>query len=108
MCFNKMKATEQFNNVFTTVASSLVNKLPQGTGKFGDDHVSSFYQGKDVIPNAFCLKEVNVDNINQILNSMSANKATGLDNLSARFIKDGARVIAHIVNTFVRELYPMI
>ena len=89
------------------MASFLVNKLPQGTGKFGDDHVSSFCQGKDVIPNAFCLKEVNVDNINQILNSMCANKATGLDDLSARLIKDGARVIApmitHIVNMSIRQ-----
>ena len=107
MCFDKLKVAEQFNVFFTTVASSLVNKLPQGTGKFGDDHVSSFYQGKDVIPNAFCLKEVNVDNINQILNSMCANKATGLDDLSARLIKDGARVIApmitHIVNMSIRQ-----
>ena len=107
MCFDKLKVAEQFNMFFTTVASSLVNKLPQGTGKFGDDHVSSFYQGKDVSPNAFCLKEVNVDNINQILNSMSANKATGLADLSARFIKDGARVIApmitHIVNMSIRQ-----
>ena len=108
MCFDKLKVAEQFNMFFTTVASSLVNKLSQGTGKFGDDHVSSFYQGKDVSPkNAFCLKEVNVDNINQILNWMSANKATGLGDLSARFIKDGARVIApmitHIVNMSIRQ-----
>ena len=72
-----------------------------------NDHVSSFYQGKDIIPNACCLKEVNVDNINQILNSMCANKDTGLDDLSARFIKDGAKVIApmitHIVNMSIRQ-----
>ena len=107
MCFDKVKVAEQFNNFFTTVASSLVNKLPQGTGTFGDAHVSSFYQGKGVTPNAFCLKEVNVDNINIILNSMSANKATGLDDLSPRFVKDGARVIApmitHIVNMSIRQ-----
>ena len=42
MCFDKLKVAEQFNMFFTTVASSLVNKLPQGTGKFGYDHVSSF------------------------------------------------------------------
>ena len=107
MCFDKVKVAEQFNNFFTTVASSLVNKLPQGTGTFGDAHVSSFYQGKGVTPNAFCLNEVNVDNINIILNSMSANKATGLDDLSPRFVKDGARVIApmitHIVNMSIRQ-----
>ena len=38
---------------------------------------------------------------------MSANKATGLDDLSAGFIKDGARVIApmitHIVNMSIRQ-----
>ena len=89
------------------MASSLVNKLPQGTSTFGDAHVSSFYQGKGVTPNAFCLKEVNVDNINIILNSMSANKATGLDDLSPRFVKDGARVISpmitHIVNMSIRQ-----
>ena len=89
------------------MASSLVNKLPQGTGKFGDVHVSSFYQGKGVTPNAFCLKEVNVDNINIILNSMSANKATGLDDVSPMFLKYGARVIApmitHIVNMSIRQ-----
>ena len=62
-------------------------KLPQGTGTFGDAHVSSFYQGKGVTPNAFCLKEINVDNSNIILNSMSANNATCLDDLSPRFVK---------------------
>ena len=43
--------------------------------------MSSFYQGKGVIPNAFCLKKVYVDNINRILDPMSANKATWLDDL---------------------------
>ena len=67
-----------------------------------------FYRRRaDIIPNAFCLKEVNVDNINQILNSMCANKDTGLDDLSARFIKYGAKVIApmitHIVNMSIRQ-----
>ena len=97
MCFDKVKVAEHFNNFFTTVASSLLNKLPQGTG----------LEGKGVTPNAFCLKEVNVDNINIILNSMSANKATGLDDLSPRFVKDGAIVIApmitHIVNMSIRQ-----
>ena len=38
---------------------------------------------------------------------MSANKATGLDDVSPRFVKDGARVIApmitHIVNMSIRQ-----
>ena len=42
-----------------------------------------------------------------LLNSKSANKAAGLDDLSARFIKDGARVIApsitYILNMSIRQ-----
>ena len=56
MCFDKLKVAEQFNKFVTTVASCLVNKLPHRTGTFGDDHVSSFYQRKGVIPNSFCLR----------------------------------------------------
>ena len=45
---------------------------------------------------------VTEDNISNLLCLMSTNKATGLDNLPARFIKDSAcvtaKMITHIVN----------
>ena len=48
---------------------------------------------------------VTVDNVSCILNSISASKATGLDELPARFITDVSSVIAkpptHIVNVSV-------
>ena len=50
----------------------------------------------------FGLVSVTLDQVSSILNSISACKATGLDELLARFIKDGSSVIAkpltHIVN----------
>ena len=50
----------------------------------------------------FGIFSVTVDQVSSILNSISARKATGLDELPARFIKDGSSVIAkplaHIVN----------
>ena len=50
----------------------------------------------------FGLVSVTVDQVSSILNCISASKATGLDELPARFIKDSSSVIAkpftHIVN----------
>ena len=50
----------------------------------------------------FGLVSVIVDQVSSILNSISASKATGLDELPARFIKDDSSVIAkphtHVVN----------
>lgn len=35
ICFDKQKVSDKFNIFFTTVSSSLVNKLPPCTGRFG-------------------------------------------------------------------------
>ena len=92
-CFDKQKLS---------VASSLVEKLPPCSSRFGDAHVIDFYQNQNVSNNMFGLVSVTVDQVSSILNSISASKATGLDEHPARFIKDGSSVIAkpltHIVN----------
>ena len=102
LCFDKQKVAEYFNDYFTYIASSLVEKLPPCSGRFGDAHVIDFYQNLNVSDNMFGLVSVTVDQVSSILNSISACKATGLDELPARFIKDGSSVIAkpltHIVN----------
>ena len=69
---------------------------------FGMDFVTDYYKRLNVTNNSFKLKHVNVEQVTAILSGMNSNKATGLDNLPARFIKDGASVIAgpmtHIIN----------
>ena len=53
----------------------------------------------------FGLVSVTVDQVSSILNSISASKVTGLDELPARLIKDGSSVIVKpltdIVNLFI-------
>ena len=66
-----------------------------------DAHVIDFYKNHNV-SHMFGLVSVTVDQVSSILNSIIASKATGLDELPARLIKDGSSVIAkpltHIVN----------
>jgi len=101
LCFDNSKVANYFNSFFTTIASNLVAKLPTCTGRFGLDFITDFYARRHVVKNAFRLQEVSRDQILKHLNGISPKKATGLDKIPARFIKDGADVIAGPISTIV-------
>ena len=61
---------------------------------FGDAHVICFYYKQNVSDSIFGLVRVTLHQISNILNSISASKATGLDELPARLIKDSSSVVA--------------
>ena len=64
--------------------------------------LKDYYQEKGVVENSFHFLTVGEEEIENLLNGLTANKATGLDSLPARFLKDGTEVIAcplaHIIN----------
>ena len=94
--------TEQFNKFFTTIASSLVDKLPPSVGKYGWCHIKEYYRSLGAPANGFSFNEVLEDKVLKILCKLNSSKATGLDQISPRFVKDGAKLIAspltHILN----------
>ena len=102
VCFEKMSIAETFNRYFTTIACKLVDKLPKSTGLYGEIFVTNFYSKFGVRLNCFSFSLMTEGKILKYLNSLSPNKATGLDGLPSRFIKDGAPIIAgpltHIIN----------
>jgi hypothetical protein len=79
-----------------------VDELPNGTGKYDSSFLKTYYQNQNVSENCFSLSEVMETHIVDVLKSISAHNATGLDNVSARFLKDGASVLArplaHLIN----------
>jgi len=42
--FEKSVVAQKCNNVFTTIASTLVNNLPTPTGNFGKQHIFKCYK----------------------------------------------------------------
>ena len=80
----------------------LVNKLPKRPIHFAKQFLKDYYQEKGVVENSFHFLTVGEEEIENLLNGLTASKATGLDSLPARFLKDGAEVIAcplaHIIN----------
>ena len=100
--FDQSTVANKFNNFFTTIASTLVNQLPQGLGKYGLTHIKQYYCSFNITPNGFHLFQVTEDSVLKHLSKLNSSKATGLDQLSPKFLKDGAELIssplAHIVN----------
>ena len=53
LSFDKLKVDEKFNSFYTTVASKLVEKLPQSFNKFGKIFLESLYRNKGVFSNSY-------------------------------------------------------
>lgn len=102
VCFDKLKVAEKFNSFYTSVAEKLVNKLPKISNKFGENFVFNFYSSKGVKRDTFSFSIVSESKVLKYLNNLCPNKATGLDGIPSRFIKDSAQIIAgplaHIIN----------
>jgi hypothetical protein len=104
--FEKTTVAETFNNFFTNVASNLVSKLPIGPGLYGKHFVREFYSRQNVKAGDFALTSVKEEEILKLLKNVSTKKATGLDSLPARFLKDASEnivsPISHIINLSVK------
>ena len=102
LCFDKITVAEKFNAYFTNVASNLVAKLPTPSFKFGINFVSKFYSQKGVSINSCSFSLVTENTVFKYLKNISPTKATGLDNINAKFVVDGASLIAcpltHVIN----------
>ena len=68
----------------------------------GKSHVVEFYRNKHVTEDMFSLANATVGQVSNILHSMSSSRATGLDEIPAKYLKDGSSVISklltHIIN----------
>lgn len=93
-----------FNRFYTSVASSLVDKLPTASGIYSifDRAFKGTHFGRMRYRNNFTLSPVSRLFIRKQLYSLNPKKATGLDEVSSRFLRDAAdsiiEPVSHIVN----------
>ena len=93
--FEDKENTNIFKNFYSTLAEDLVKNLPPSPSIFGLPSVCEYYNKVLKLPNAgFNFTFVSEDTVLKILKNMDEKKAAGLDNLSGKFLKDGATVLA--------------
>ena len=81
-------------NFFSNLAQNLIEKLPTGPNKFDINSVREFYKPLNLEQNSFHFTKVSENTISDFLKEIKTNKATRMDNLLGRFLKDGSEVLA--------------
>ena len=72
----------------------MVAKLPPRPNKFGISTVRNYCQNiLDLLPNKFSFSNVTEEFVLKLLKDMNTDKAAGIDNLSGKFLKDGANIL---------------
>ena len=82
-------------NFYCGLAGVLQEKLPKALNKFTSQATKNYYTKTSCnILSAFQLSNVSEEVIKMILFSLDTSKAAGIDLISAKFLKDGAEVLA--------------
>ena len=94
-----------FNTFFTSVASKLVDALPTAKGTYSVMSMCfrNFYSQRNVSRNQLVLQEVSEQFIYEELCGLNVTKSTGLDEISAKFLKLGASVIKVPVTSIINQ-----
>ena len=83
------------------MANKLVSKLPTAVNIFNSKFIHKYYKQKEVVQNAFSFSLLSETEVCKMLKGLSPRKATGLDDLPARFIRDGAKGIAYPISYII-------
>ena len=67
--------------------------MPTGPNKFDINSVREFYKPLNIEKNPFSFDQVSEKTISDFLKELKTNNATGIDNLSGRFLKEGTKVL---------------
>ena len=82
-----------FKKLFSNLANDSVQKLPTAPSKFGNKSVEDYYDMFNFYPKKLTFQTIQTKCISDLLKNCDTNKATGIDNLSGRFLKDGADIL---------------
>ena len=92
--FDPLTISELFKKFYSNLANDLVHKLPVASKKFDIEAVKDYYNDMfELSHNKLNFQTVQPNTISNLLKSCNVNKAAGIDNISGRFLKDGADVL---------------
>ena len=93
--FDDKTNANAFKEFVCNLASNLIAKLPPRSNKFGISTVRNYCQNiLDLLPNKYSFSNVTEEFVLKLLKDINTDKAAGVDNLSRKFLKDGANVLA--------------
>ena len=83
---NSNEISNAFNEHFSTIGPRLAREIPLTSDEESINNITENY-------NKFCFRPTTTSDVFSHLNRLSKTKATGLDNISARLIRESADII---------------
>ena len=105
--FEALEDGNTFKSFYSELAGALQEKLPRATNKFTSRTTKNYYVKTSCnVCNDFEFSNVSEEHVKKILLSLDASKATGMDQIPAKFLRDGAEVLAlplrNIINLLIK------
>ena len=99
--FDPKTNAEIFKDFYSNLANNLVKKLPTPPNKYGKTAVNNYYKKLNLKGKNFCFAPVAPATILKLLKQLNPAKSAGIDNLTGKFLKEGAPVLASPITDLV-------
>ena len=105
--FEALENANTFKRFYSELAGGLQEKLPRAPNKFTSQTTKNYYAKTSCnVSNDFEFSNVSEEDVKKILLNLDTSKATGMDQIPAKFLRDGAEVLALLwkYNTFINKI----
>ena len=96
-----------FKDFQSDLAGNLVRILLVALNKFNNNSMKQYYMNIEKSCHNFKLCNATAKTIKRILSCLNASKATGLERISSKFLKDGAQILplplCNLVNFLIKQ-----
>ena len=105
--FEALENANTFKRFYSELAGGLQEKLPRAPNKFTSQTTKNYYAKTSCnVSNDFEFSNVSEEDVEKILLSLDSSKTAGMDQIPAKFLKDGAEVLAlplgNIINLSIK------
>ena len=91
-----------FKRFYSELAGGLQEKLPRAPNKFTSQATKNYYAKTFCnVSNEFEFSNMSEENVKKILRNLDTSKATGMDQIPAKFLRDGAEVLALLLGNII-------
>ena len=101
LSFDPKTNAEIFKDFYSNLANNLVKKLPTPPNKYGKTAVNNYYKKLNLRGKNFSFAPVAPATILKLLKQLNPAKSAGIDNLTGKFLKEGAPVLASPITDLV-------
>ena len=93
LSFDPKTNANTFCSFYSNLAGDLLKKLTTPPNKFGLDTVKLYYQNHNINNLNFAFNYTTEEIVLKILQSINTTKASGLDGVAGKFLKDGSSIL---------------